>query len=85
MQLNVTRPAKRLRKPGGIQDDSALFMRNGAVIVKKEISEIIKELGFDQTQPITFSANDQKAVDADSDYFKDWYEEELRELYESES
>ncbi|ADU29352.1 hypothetical protein [Evansella cellulosilytica] len=52
------------------------------VMDKRDIRHIQEELGFNNTKPISLSPSDQKDVDDKGDCFRDWYEEELRELYE---
>jgi hypothetical protein len=50
---------------------------------KKELSiaEIESYLGFDKVKPITLSPSDQKVKESEGEYFKEWYETELRRLY----
>jgi len=50
-----------------------------AVKEKKTVEEMERELGLDKVIPASLGTEND--VD-DSDYFSDWYEEELRNLYE---
>ncbi len=56
--------------------------QGGSSMTRKTIPEIEKELGFDKVNPITLSPSDAKELEKKGDPFKDWYEEELRSLYE---
>lgn len=65
----------------------ALRNQRGGVLTvkeKKTIQEIEQAIGLSGTKPLTLSENDDKVALKDADYFSDWYEEELRELYERE-
>ncbi|MGG0555270.1 hypothetical protein ABEY55_22070 [Priestia aryabhattai] len=60
--------------------------KNGGVVTlrKKSVEEMRKELGLDKIKPIELSANDDRVAIEEGDSFAEWYEEELRELYERE-
>lgn len=60
--------------------------KTGGVVTlrKKSVEEMRKELGLDKIKPIELSANDDRVAVEEGDSFAKWYEEELRELYESE-
>ena len=46
------------------------------------IEEIKLKLGLDNCKAINLTNSDTKDFERDSNYFKDWYEEELRNLYD---
>jgi hypothetical protein len=52
-------------------------------IERVKINEIEKELGFDKIESIVLTNSDSKTKNEEGDYFKDWYEEEIRKLYEN--
>lgn len=45
------------------------------------ISEIENILGLDKIEPLTVTVADAQDMENDMDYFKGWYEDELRELF----
>lgn len=49
---------------------------------KKSVEEMERELGLDKVKSIELSAGDDRIAVEEGDCFADWYEEELRELYE---
>ncbi|NGP43859.1 hypothetical protein G4V62_02435 [Bacillaceae bacterium SIJ1] len=55
----------------------------GVSVCEKSISQIESELGLDKLKPIQLSADDQEDADVKGDTFRDLYEEELRNFYES--
>ncbi|MNH66517.1 hypothetical protein D3C73_185490 [compost metagenome] len=48
------------------------------------ISEIEKCLDLDMIEPIKITSADSKDMENDMDYFKGWYEDELREFFEEQ-
>ncbi len=54
---------------------------------KLSIEEIEKRLGIDKSKirPILASPSDVKDLEEKRDSFREWYEEELRALYEEEN
>lgn len=46
------------------------------------IDDIKTIMGIDQLKPIDGTISVKRAVDASGDYFKDWYEDELRRRFE---
>jgi len=55
----------------------------GDSMPQKSILEIERELGLDQCRPITLSPSDAKDFETKGDPFRDWYEDELRKIYET--
>jgi len=53
---------------------------------KLTIEEIEKRLGIDKskTRPILATPSDAKEFDDKGDIFREWYEEEIRALYDEE-
>lgn len=45
------------------------------------VEEIEKEFGLDKVKPITLTPSEEKVMVEEEDYFKDFYEEELRAIY----
>ena len=55
-----------------------LTRKNSAV----SIDEIEKYLGFDKIEPVVLTSSEaENNFDIDKEYFKDMYEDELRELF----
>lgn len=46
------------------------------------IKDIEGVLGFNKCKPISLTPSDEKVKNEEGDYFRDWYEEELRRIYE---
>lgn len=46
------------------------------------VAEIKQILGIDKMETIKVSATDASDRENDADYFKDWYEDELKKFYE---
>jgi hypothetical protein len=51
---------------------------------KSTIKEIESYFGFDKIKPIVLSPADDADEIEKGDVYKDWYEDELRKLYENE-
>lgn len=49
----------------------------------ESIEEIKAELSLGKIEAIKLTDSDTKKIEMDSNYFKDWYEEELRNIYTS--
>lgn len=62
----------------------ALTKSSGVIGVKKTVEEIEKELGISDVKPIYLSGNDDIDAKSKGDCFAEWYEEELRELYDQQ-
>lgn len=60
--------------------------REGTVVPKElTIEEIEKALGLNKVQPITLTPAEEIEMLEEGDYFRDWYEEELRKLYDRQT
>ncbi|MDU4697686.1 MULTISPECIES: hypothetical protein [Paenibacillus] len=47
---------------------------------KRSIAEIEKLLGLDKIEPMKVTMSDAKDMENDMEYFKGWYEDELRKI-----
>lgn len=45
------------------------------------VDQMEQELGLDKIQPITLTPSEENVMIEEEDYFKDFYEEELRVIY----
>ena len=45
------------------------------------IKQMEKILGIDKIKPIQLTPSDEADTKEDAEYFKDWYEQDLRELF----
>jgi hypothetical protein len=78
-------PMKIVKKP---QNRSSRQPKEEIIMPDKpSIEEIEKRLGIDKAKirPILASPSDIKDLEEKGDTFRDWYEEELRTLYEEEN
>lgn len=48
---------------------------------KPSVKQIEKALELHKVKPINLTSSDEIAKDEEGDYFKEWYEEELRNIY----
>jgi len=71
-----------LKEPSAAPNRVIKLPQGGSSMARKTIQEMEKELGFDKVNPIALSPSDGKELKEKGDPFKDWYEEELRSLYE---
>lgn len=53
-----------------------------AAVKKLSVKEIERELGLDRIKPLPATESDQRELQGKPNPFDDWYEEELRALYE---
>lgn len=52
-----------------------------AACTNEPIREIEKKLDLDKVEPIHITSSDAQHLVQDGDYFKEWYEDELRRFY----
>jgi|GEM_PF-3467706 len=51
------------------------------MIDKLIVDQMEQELGLNKIQPITLTPSEENVMIEEEDYFKDFYEEELRVIY----
>lgn len=51
------------------------------MIDKLIVDQMEQELGLDKIQPITLTPSEENVMIEEEDYFKDFYEEELKVIY----
>jgi len=77
----------RIKKKWGVNMPATVkkgnFNKRGlATRVKIPISQIEQALGLDKVKPIILTSSEAESdFDRDKEYFKDMYEDELRELF----